>query len=68
MRNFDVFSLILLSIFAIFLLVGVYAFKKRKNINAKTLNDFKQEILFKQGTEQFKKLITKHLSIPVTML
>lgn len=68
MRNFDVFSLILISIFAIFLLIGVNALKKRKNINSKTLNDIKQEILFKQGREQFKKLISKNLNIPVTML
>jgi hypothetical protein len=34
----------------------------------KTLIDIKQEILIKQGREQFKKLLEKGISIPVVLL
>jgi len=34
----------------------------------KTLIDVKQEILVKQGREQFKKLLEKGISIPVAFL
>ena len=34
----------------------------------KTLIDAKQEILVKQGREQFKKLLEKGISIPVAFL
>jgi hypothetical protein len=34
----------------------------------KTLIDTKQEILVKQGREQFKKLLEKGISIPVAFL
>lgn len=34
----------------------------------KTISDYKQEILVKQGREQFKKLLEKGISIPVVLL
>jgi hypothetical protein len=34
----------------------------------RTLADYKQEILIKQGREQFKKLMEKGISIPVVLL
>ena len=34
----------------------------------KTISDYKQDILVKQGREQFKKLLEKGISIPVVML
>jgi len=34
----------------------------------RTLSDYKQEILVRQGREQFKKLMEKGISIPVALL
>jgi len=34
----------------------------------RTLADYKQEILVKQGRDQFRKLIEKGISIPVALL
>ncbi len=34
----------------------------------KTISDYKQDVLVKQGGEQFKKLLEKGISIPVVML
>ncbi|MGA2911668.1 MAG: hypothetical protein ABSE17_03485 [Candidatus Levyibacteriota bacterium] len=34
----------------------------------KTIADYKQQILVKQGAEQFKKLLEKGISIPVVLL
>ena len=34
----------------------------------KTISDYKQDVLVKQGREQFKKLLEKGISIPVVML
>lgn len=34
----------------------------------KQIKDIKQEDILKQGREQFKKLMSKHLNVPVTML
>ena len=34
----------------------------------RTLGDYKQEILIKQGREQFKKLLEKGIRIPVVLL
>lgn len=34
----------------------------------RTIADYKQEILVKQGREQFKKLLEKGISIPVFLL
>ncbi|MDO8657440.1 MAG: hypothetical protein Q7K55_01770 [Candidatus Levybacteria bacterium] len=36
--------------------------------HVKHIRDIKQEDILNQGREQFKKLITKHLNVPVTML
>jgi hypothetical protein len=35
---------------------------------ARTIADYKQDLLFKQGREQFKKLVEKGISIPVVLL
>jgi len=35
---------------------------------AKTIADYKQEILVKHGKEQFRKLLEKGISIPVALL
>nr|MBI5455389.1 hypothetical protein [Candidatus Levybacteria bacterium] len=40
---------------------------KRKNA-VKTISDYKQDILVRQGREQFKKLLEKGISIPVVLL
>jgi len=34
----------------------------------KTLSDYKQELLIKQGGEQFKRLLEKGINIPVVLL
>jgi hypothetical protein len=39
-----------------------------KKVAVKTIADYKQEILVKQGREQFKKLLEKGLNIPVVFL
>lgn len=35
---------------------------------AKTIADYKQDVLVKQGREQFRKLLEKGISIPVALL
>jgi hypothetical protein len=43
--------------------------KQLRFINKKkTLEDYQQELLIKQGREQFKKLMEKGLSIPIVLL
>jgi hypothetical protein len=34
----------------------------------KTIADYKQQILVKQGREQFKKLLEKGINVPVVLL
>jgi hypothetical protein len=34
----------------------------------KTIADYKQQILVKQGADQFKKLLEKGLNVPVVLL
>jgi hypothetical protein len=34
----------------------------------KTIADYKQQILVRQGREQFKKLLEKGISVPVVLL
>lgn len=44
-------------------------FKKNKNIiKRKLIKDYQQELLIKQGREQFLKLIDKGLQIPIAVL
>lgn len=43
-------------------------FGKDKNKVVKTIADYKQDLLVKQGREQFKKLLEKGLNIPVVLL
>ncbi len=43
-------------------------FKLNKRGARKTIADYKQEILLKQGRDQFKKLVEKGLGIPVALL
>jgi len=45
-----------------------FQFFGNANRARKTLLDTKQEILVKQGREQFKKLLEKGISIPVVFL
>ncbi len=44
------------------------SFATHKKIARKTLGDYKQELLVKQGREQFEKLIKKGLQVPVVFL
>jgi len=39
-----------------------------KKAAVKTISDYKQDVLVKQGREQFKKLLEKGISIPVVFL
>ena len=43
-------------------------FKIQKKASRKTISDYKQEILLKQGREQFKSLVKKGLAVPVALL
>lgn len=43
-------------------------FGKEKKVAVKTIADYKQDLLVKQGREQFKKLLEKGLNVPVVML
>ena len=45
---------------------NIFANRSKKTV--KTISDYKQEILVKQGREQFKKLLEKGISIPVVFL
>jgi len=36
--------------------------------NRKTIEDYKNELLVKQGREQFKKLLEKGINVPVALL
>jgi len=46
--------------------LGFLDLKSRKTV--KTIADYKQQILVKQGREQFKKLLEKGISVPVVLL
>lgn len=46
--------------------LNIFGGKSKKAV--KTISDYKQEILVKQGREQFKKLLEKGISIPVVLL
>lgn len=41
---------------------------KSKKENKKSVNDYKQQMLLKEGREQFKSLIKRGLSVPVALL
>lgn len=43
-------------------------FNKKKLTNGKTVAEFKEETLQRQGREQFRKLYEKGLTIPVVFL
>jgi len=40
----------------------------RRKKTRKSISDYKQEILLKEGREQFKSLIKKGLSVPIALL
>lgn len=42
--------------------------KLQKKPTRKTIEDYKQEVLLRQGREQFKALVKKGLSVPVVLL
>ncbi|GDX62165.1 hypothetical protein LBMAG33_4750 [Candidatus Levyibacteriota bacterium] len=44
-----------------------FFFKPQKKVQ-KTIEEYKQELLIKQGKDQFNTLIRKGLSIPVALL
>lgn len=69
-------SILILS-FAIFILASLISLEKRqkfvskvknKVVTGKTLQEIKEDIIIKQGSEQIKKLVSKHLNIPVSLL
>jgi hypothetical protein len=41
---------------------------RQKKQNNKTLAEYQQEMLVRQGREQFKKLIDRGLGVPVALL
>jgi hypothetical protein len=43
-------------------------FKTNKKQIRKSLSDYKEDLLLKQGRDQFKKLVEKGLNIPVALL
>jgi len=43
-------------------------FKTQRKSTRRTVDDYKQEMLVRQGREQFKVLVKKGLSIPVALL
>jgi hypothetical protein len=43
-------------------------FGGNKKVAVKTIADYKQDLLVKQGREQFKRLLEKGLNIPVVIL
>jgi hypothetical protein len=43
-------------------------FKSNKKQVRKSLSDYKEDLLIKQGREQFEKLVKKGLNIPVAFL
>lgn len=45
---------------------NIFASKRKSAV--KTVSDYKQDVLVKQGREQFKKLLEKGISIPVVLL
>lgn len=48
-------------------LLQILGLGKKKEIR-KTLSDYKQELLVKQGAEQFKKLLERGLNVPIVLL
>lgn len=46
--------------------LNFFGLKSRKAV--KSISDYKQDVLVKQGREQFKKLLEKGISIPVVLL
>jgi hypothetical protein len=40
----------------------------KKKASAKTISDYKMEMLVKQGRDQFRKLIERGINIPVALL
>jgi hypothetical protein len=46
-----------------------FGFLNIRSVKAvKTIADYKQQILVKQGADQFKKLLEKGLNVPVVLL
>ena len=41
---------------------------KNANKNRKSLGDYKQDLLIKQGRDQFKKLLEKGINVPIVLL
>ena len=45
-----------------------FSILKTKREDKKSVGDYKQELLLKEGREQFKTLIKRGLSVPVALL
>jgi len=45
-----------------------FSILKSKKAERKTISDYKQELLVKQGREQFKSLLKRGLSVPIALL
>lgn len=54
-----------------FTAMALYEEKRFGKINSKSIKkitDIKQDIILKQGREQFKRLLSRNLNIPVSLL
>ena len=49
-------------------LIMKFSLFKSKKAERKTISDYKQEMLVKQGREQFRSLVKRGLSIPIALL
>jgi hypothetical protein len=47
---------------------GIFNLLKTGKKARKTIADYQQELLVKQGREQFKRLLEKGINVPVVML
>jgi len=49
-------------------LIMKFSLLKSKKAERKTIFDYKQDLLVKQGREQFKSLVKRGLSVPIALL
>ncbi len=50
------------------LIMKISLFKTTKTKAVRTISDYKEDLLIKQGREQFKKLLEKGIELPVVLL
>lgn len=63
---FDIVVALLL-LATIFFYGVVYYVRRYNKVIRKTIGDYKQQLLIKQGQEQFKKLTANNLRIPIAI-